>query len=229
MNTTAGKELIVLSAIMSVGFLALLVRLWRTRVWISRLLASSQIAHTSDVQALVDGWGLNVADIVLIRSARPTIFCFGFLKPRICLSTGLVELLSSRQLQAVLLHEDCHRRQFDPLRILIVETIGTALFFLPVIQELREQFKINLELQADHYAAHRTSNGAIAGALHRLIFASSSWNHVSPPGTITAGLSANDTRVAALLGEYPAIQPVSSSSLLESAGVLWVSCLLLMI
>jgi hypothetical protein len=136
-----------------------------------------------------------------------------------------MELLSVPQLQAALLHEDHHRRRFDPLRILIVEALSAALFFLPVVQEWRLLYKIQLELDADNYAADKAGKAALAGALHRLL----SFSPGSASGVVTAGLSANSARIAALLGERSTPQQISTRSLLSSAVILWVICLLLML
>jgi hypothetical protein len=139
-----------------------------------------------------------------------------------------VALLPSAQLQAVLLHEDYHRQRFDPLRILVVRTISAALFFLPFVREWRRLFEIKLELDADRYAVHQTSKAALAGALHRLLNYSPSPLSISEAGIITAGLSANTARIAALLGERAEPERISLKSVISSTAILWGICFILM-
>jgi len=140
-----------------------------------------------------------------------------------------VDLLSTSQLQAVLLHEDYHRQRFDPLRILAVKSISSALFFLPFIHEWCHIFEIKLELDADHYAVQRTSRSALAGALHNLLQPSSKILSISPLGVITAGLSANSARIAALLGERSKPEQIPLKSLISSTAIIWTICVVLMI
>lgn len=219
------KQAGLTAVLLTIGAFAVVWQIWRTSRYTRQLLNHAHIPLPPHLEALVTEFGPDVSQVVLIQSSKPIAFCFGFLRPRICLSTGLVELLSVPQLQAALLHEDHHRRRFDPLRILIVEALGAAFFFLPIVQEWRVLYKIQLELDADCYAANKAGKAALAGALHRLL----SLSPDSASGVVTAGLSANSARIAALLGERSTPQQISARSFVSSALILWVLCLLLML
>jgi len=226
-NATPVKQIVLATGLAGIGLLAITQRVRRTSHRITPFLAVSQTEFSPFLRKVITECGLDSSHVILIRSSRPLAFCFGFWRPRICLSTGFTERLSPPQLRAVLLHEDYHRRRFDPLRILLVDTLGAALFFLPAVQEWREVFKTRLELDADRYAAHKAGKAALAGALHCLLTYSSS--SLPMTGMITAELGANATRIAALLDEHPTPQRVSRRSLLQSAAVIWIICLLLMV
>lgn len=221
------KQAGLAALLFTVGLFALVWQIWRTSRYTRQLLKYAHIPLPPNLEALITEFGLDVSQVALIQSPQPITFCFGFLRPRICLSTGLIELLSVPQLRAALLHEDYHRQHFDPLRILMVEALGAALFFLPVVQEWRMLYKIKLELDADSNAVDRAGKAALAGALHRLL--SFSPNSAAASGVVTAGLSANSARIAALLGERSTPQQISPRSFLSSALILWVLCLLLML
>jgi len=221
------KPTALIAALITIALLTVIWQAWRTSRHTRQLLHYAHIALPSHLESLITELGLNASQVVCIESPQPTAFCFGFLRPRICLSASLVDLLSRPQLQAALLHEDYHRRHFDPLRILLVEAIGTALFFLPLVQEWRTLYKIKLELSADRYAVEKAGKAALAGALHRLLSYSAA--PLAFPSMVTAGLSANSARIAALLGERSAQQPISAKSILRSTANLWVLCLLLML
>lgn len=221
------KQGILTVGLLAIGFFTLVWQLWRTSRYTKQLLSYTHIPLTSDMESLTAELGFDATRVALVQAPQPIAFCFGFLRPRICLSTGLVELLSTPQLRAALLHEDYHRRRFDPLRILLVEAIGGALFFLPVVQEWRTLYKIKLELEADRYAVERAGKPALAGALHRLL--NYSVSPVSVSKGVTAGISANSARIAALLGDRSAPQHISAKSFVHSALILWVLCLLLML
>jgi Zn-dependent protease with chaperone function len=221
------KQTILIAALLTIGLLAVAWQLWRTSQYTRQLLSYAHISLPLHLESLIAEFGLDTAQVAFIQSPQPMAFCFGFLRPRICLSTSLVDLLSTPQLQAALLHEDYHRRRFDPLRILLVEAIGAALFFLPVVQEWRTLYKIKLELNADRYAVEKAGKAALAGALHRLLSYSAA--SMSFANVVTAGISANSARIAALLGERSAQQQISARSFVRSAAILWALCLLLML
>ena len=226
MNATPIKQFFFTLGLLIIGVLTLVWQAGRTIRCTRQLLRFAQIPLSSHLEAQIVGVGLDPSWFILIRAAQPLTFCFGFLRPRICLSTGLAELLTQPQLRAALLHEEYHRKRFDPLRLLLAEALGTAFFFLPIVQEWRTSFKIRLELDADQYAVRKTGKAALAGALHRLLI----YTPTSVPmaNVITAGISANNARIAALLCERSAVhQEISRKSFLCSVAILLVICLLL--
>ncbi|MEW5988963.1 MAG: M56 family metallopeptidase, partial [Chloroflexota bacterium] len=202
--------------LLTVGLWTLIWRAWQTARRTSQLLGLVPVELPPHIVPLLVELGLE-AHVTAIQTAAPVAFCFGFWRPRICLSTGLVELLSPAQLRAALLHEDYHRRRFDPLRILLAEAAGAMFFFLPAIREWRSVFKVRLELAADRYAVHQIGKSALAGALHRLLTHSSEPGSI--PGTVTVGLSANAARIAALLDERSRPPRGSPQALLHSTAV----------
>jgi Zn-dependent protease with chaperone function len=130
---------------------------------------------------------------LLVSSRRPQAFCAGYLRPRIYVSTATVEALRDDELAAVVAHERHHARRRDPLRVLVVEVLGDALFFLPIMRRLRERYRALAELAADE-AAVRTTGGRAALASALLTFGES-----EPPGVIAIA----PERVDHLLGARP--------------------------
>lgn len=103
---------------------------------------------------------------VLIADRRPRAFCAGYLRPRAHVSTGAVALLSERELAAVLRHEAHHVRRRDPLRLLVVQVLADALFFLPALGRLRTRYAETAELAADEAAVRAVRDPApLASAL----------------------------------------------------------------
>jgi hypothetical protein len=218
---------IVVGALLLIGLWTLVRQAWQTSRRTSQLLSLAQTEFSQPFLALAAELGLE-SHVVLIRLNAPIAFCFGFLKPRICLSTALVELLAPAQIKATLLHEEYHRQRLDPLRILLIETAGAMFFFLPAVREWGEIAKIKLELAADRYAILQAGKPALAGALHRLLSYPARHAGVTLPGAITAGLSANAARIADLLGDHSFPRRVSPQSWLHSTAAILLLCLLLM-
>lgn len=92
--------------------------------------------------------------IVEVDSGITDVFCFGFFKPKICVSSELSKQVSKKQLRAILLHEKNHIVSHDPLKLFIVKEVYNGLFFIPGIKKLINFFIINIELLADERATN---------------------------------------------------------------------------
>lgn len=90
--------------------------------------------------------------VIEIQRHNPIVFCFGFFSPRICISSGLVHLLTEEELTAVLRHEKMHMRDFGPLKIFISKVLKKSMFFIPGIRSLSSEYLVLTELAADEYA-----------------------------------------------------------------------------
>lgn len=119
LNGTHLKQFFLVAVLLSVGLFTSFRQIWRTRRCVGDLLQSVEMDLPEYLRTQIDQRRIPRSSVVLVQSTEPPAFCHGFLKPKICLSTCLVDLLSPSQLQAVLLHEDYHRQRFDPLRILV--------------------------------------------------------------------------------------------------------------
>jgi hypothetical protein len=125
---------------------------------------------------------------------RPLAFCAGSFKPTIVVTSGLVDLLDAAALDAVLLHEDHHRRRAEPLRRVAMRAAAEVLFFLPVLHWMREQALERSELAADRVVIDRLGPVPIASALWSL-------GSAPPAGAAVGFDGAPDARVRQLLGD----------------------------
>ena len=222
--TTGG--IVLRSGLFAVGLYgmgSLARRWWKTRrfVWGLRLAAAA--VPPKRLIRVVSGLGLS-EQVIVIAAPQPLAFCFGLLRPRICISTGLIEMLTDAELRAVLWHENHHRRRFDPLRGLVVEALAAPFAFLPVAGELRDLMMMHAELAADRYAMGCAGRPALAGALHKIL------THPLavpiPLATGVSGLSATDVRIARLLDEREPRLHLSAHSLLSSGAIIAGLCML---
>jgi Zn-dependent protease with chaperone function len=105
--------------------------------------------------------------VILIDDPTPQAFCAGYLRPRIYVSRGALELLSEDELGAVLFHEDHHRAVRDPLRFACARVLSQALFFLPALRPLGDRYGDLAEQNADAAAVEASDGekGPLASAL----------------------------------------------------------------
>lgn len=99
--------------------------------------------------------------VLVVDLAVPLAFCAGWLRPRVYVSTGVLERLSDRELRAVLAHEQQHGALRDPLRLAVSRVLCQALFFLPVLRSLHSTYAGAAEVTADA-AALEAVDGATA-------------------------------------------------------------------
>ena len=107
-------------------------------------------------------------EVRLLRCERPLAVTVGLWRPRIWVSSGLLQALPPRQLAAVLEHERCHLRRRDALRRLLA-AIG-SLPHLPALRRaLRAELALATEQVCDEAAGRRLGDRLlVAEAILRL-------------------------------------------------------------
>jgi Zn-dependent protease with chaperone function len=105
------------------------------------------------------------ARVVLLDAPEVFSFVYGALTPRVAVSHGLLERVSGSELRAVLEHERYHVRNLDPLKVMLMRALASALPFLPVLDSLRAHYLASRELAADRHALAACGRRPLAGAL----------------------------------------------------------------
>lgn len=108
--------------------------------------------------------------LVEINDSKPVIFCFGLIRPKICISSGLIKRLSEKELKVVLLHEQHHLVSNEPIRTFVVKLVTKILFFLPGLKLFSRQYLTFSELAADQWITDSFQDKApLVGALYKII------------------------------------------------------------
>lgn len=183
--------------------LPVLVALWtakRERAMSVELRSATQAARLRSLPDRVSVTAHTVGvveSLDLVDAPRPFAFVYGWLNPRICVSTGLVTRLTERELEAVLRHEQWHLARRDPARLLIVRMLSAAFIFLPGIRRLSRQYRLATEIAADQYVVATMGNRRwLVSAIAKLVLTES-------PTGVVAFLGLADARIAALAGDLP--------------------------
>ncbi|MCC7019370.1 MAG: M56 family metallopeptidase [Ardenticatenales bacterium] len=185
----------VLAAAAVAAVLALTHQLVATRRMLGKVLGA-RIRLTPPIAALAEGVGL-AGRIDLVADPHAFTFCHGLIRPRVCVTTGLAQLLAPAELAAVLRHERHHVRFHDPLKILVGRTLASGLFFLPLAGLLRNGFLAGKELCADADANTDPNDLSLARALVKLLGAD---RPVWPAGVLAIGaLSPTEARLQQLI------------------------------
>ena len=132
-----------------------------------------------------------------VSSTAPVAFCTGALRPTIMVSDGLTERLDDNELDAVLLHEEQHARDREPLIRAACEAAAGMLFFVPIAQWWARRRTEEAELRADRAAVRQVGRQPVAAALCTL-------DAAVPSEAAFAGVAM--LRVAQLLGDPLPVQ-----------------------
>lgn len=147
------------------------------------------------VTAATRTWVHGCIDVV--DAPRAFAFAYGWIWPRVCISTGLVDLLDDAELEAVLHHEGWHVARRDPLRLLLVQAVAAAFAVVPEIRRLVRLYILAMEVAADHHVV------AVMG--HPRSLASALAKTAAPPVAPPAFEGHTGARAAALAGSLPTV------------------------
>jgi Zn-dependent protease with chaperone function len=125
------------------------------------------IAAQRELERLTTPVSLDKCTVRVLASRDVTeAFVAGPLQPLIFVSRGLLDDLDPDELDAVLLHEEHHRRTRAPLREMALASWSRLVGGLPWIRRWIERRIAYLEIDADRYALRAgASRAAIASAL----------------------------------------------------------------
>lgn len=160
---------LVIAAFFSFGVVKIVRFKWLTNKFVKENLKNKKTRISTRLSKIARSIKLE-NQIIEVHKKKPIIFCFGLIKPKICISTGFVKRLSNEELKAVLLHEQHHLFSNEPVRIFIVKSITKVLFFLPGLKLFSKQYLTFSELAADQWATSNFQNiTPLAGALYKVI------------------------------------------------------------
>ena len=155
-------------AIASLGLISFAIQLVRTYLLL-RKTVSKRVPLNKRLQRIACSLGLHNR-LQLVKDKNLYSFCFGLFRPQIIISQELVESLTDKELEAVLIHEQAHLINRDPLKILLGKTIASTFFFLPIFHELYRNIEATNELIADRWTIEIQKDAKfLRGALRKII------------------------------------------------------------
>jgi beta-lactamase regulating signal transducer with metallopeptidase domain len=125
---------VVVLGIFAVGMAVGVVRTWRSQL---------------EARKVTRGFS---GRVVVVPSEAPAAFTVGLLKPKIVVSTALVDQTDPESLRVVLAHEEAHRRGRHPLVLMLTESVARGLAFWP-LAAAAGKLRLALEMMADEAAA----------------------------------------------------------------------------
>jgi Zn-dependent protease with chaperone function len=113
--------------------------------------------------------------LLVVKNTQPLAFAMGMITQKIVITTGLLKLLSQKELEAVLLHELYHVQHRHGLLLLCAEIISSTLAFFPILLDTLSNMKAHFELAADQFARSKQQTGRyVFSAIHQVVRTQSS-------------------------------------------------------
>ncbi len=131
---------------------------------------------------------------VLMDHPRPTAYCVGGRYQTVIVTTGALETLDHRQLDAVLAHERAHLASHHHRLVALARIGRLVLPFLPLMRGADEQVAKLVEMHADDAATRTSDPRSLATALVALATAG------TPAPTLAAAATDSVQRIHRLLG-----------------------------
>lgn len=157
---------LILLSIFVIGLALLTFKLLRTFFFI-RNIVKNKVTAPKKVEDIAQELG--IAKIDIVKSEFYSSFCYGFFKPRICLSLKLAQSLNKKELKAVLIHENYHLKNKDPLKILLSEIAASMFFFVPILKDIHNHYTLSKEIAADQLAIQLEEVKYLRSALIKIL------------------------------------------------------------
>jgi Zn-dependent protease with chaperone function len=107
----------------------------------------------------------------VVPSSRPAAYCGGLRHPQVVVTTGLLNMLSPAEQEAVLGHEAAHVRLGHPPILLFGAAIGRSYRWLPPARLAWDRLRRDIEAAADDEAAATAGAGPLLSALAKVALA----------------------------------------------------------
>lgn len=121
------------------------------------------------VRGIVQRLGMRDLRVVVLKDDRPVAYTYGLSRPKICLSSRMIDLLDDNELEAVILHEAAHVYKRDNIWVLLITFIKDSLTFIPLSKLIYRLFRREKEYEADDFAVMRNADSlGLASAIIKI-------------------------------------------------------------
>lgn len=145
-------------------------------------------------------------EVKFLTDQEPLAFTSGLFKPKIYISDGLIDALTAKELEAVILHEYAHVKRKDNLAIFSMLFLRDFLFMLPLAHFLFRIYIREKENAADDYVVGEIKDpSTLASAILKLVRLNHFRKDPSPAyATFFPSKATAESRIVRLVGQ-PAV------------------------
>ncbi|MDM5188033.1 M56 family metallopeptidase [Bacillus sp. DX4.1] len=156
------KELSMIRIMMS-GLLLFTVFIVCKRVW-------KQFFYSRKLTKSLVRINRKEKQLYLLPTLEVAVFTIGMIHPKIVLSEGALQSFTEEEIDAIVLHEEYHQKNHDPLKLFLFTVVAEGMMYVPVLKGFLRCYNTYQELLADKYAMDQMkSSFELGSALLKLI------------------------------------------------------------
>ncbi|MFC5527908.1 M56 family metallopeptidase [Cohnella yongneupensis] len=167
-------------------------------------------------------------DVTVIEDQAFIALTKGIVKPRIYISTVVLESFGEEEIEAILLHEVHHCKKYDPFHLFVLTVLNYGFGYIPLVRKTAYYFSTWKEIQADRYAVKKMGSWQHLGAV--LLQLSKVHTKLSPIGAVGFTDKAINYRLQHLI--YPELNirvPLFQPSLVVKSMIITFSVLFVLL
>lgn len=108
--------------------------------------------------------------VYVLSTLQITAFTIGLFRPKIVISEGMFQAFSEEEIDAIVLHEEYHQKNRDPLKLFFFTLLAEGMMYIPILKGMLQRYHVYQELSADKYAMQKMkSSFELGSALLKLI------------------------------------------------------------
>lgn len=151
-----GLFLIVLVFVVFAGlFLRALFSFIKTKKRLETILQKRIFRISRKLDVILEKNHIQRDMVTVVESSDDCALTIGWFFPRIIVSSNIINGLSGKQLEAVILHELYHAKNKHPLLLITSEILSSSLRMLPILKEIAAKMRTVLEKEADKFVVER--------------------------------------------------------------------------
>lgn len=156
------RELSILR-IMIAGLLLFTVIIMSKRIW-------KQFFYSKRLKRNLVSITRKGKQVYVLSTLQITAFTIGLFRPKIVISEGMFQAFSEEEIDAIVLHEEYHQKNRDPLKLFFFTLLAEGMMYIPILKGMLQRYHVYQELSADKYAMQKMkSSFELGSALLKLI------------------------------------------------------------
>lgn len=169
-NHTIGLALLILAFLMGAIFcLKLLFSYLKTERKFKELIFEESENYPVKILKIIKSLKIDKSILGVIKTDSDFAATVGVFRPKVIISTSVINKLSKGELESVVLHELYHQQNRHGLLLILSEVISSSLFFLPLMKEVVKSMRNAFEKEADRFVVGiQKSNISLGLALSKV-------------------------------------------------------------
>ena len=141
--------LLLFSYIVGVMIWRMIGQFYASFKWTQQVISRKNPKLSQHLQSLFPDWE---TEIIVVEDERFVALAIGFFRPRIVVSTHVLERFSHLEVKAIMLHERYHCQHHDGRILFLSRIMVDAFGYLPIVKPVVRYYETWKELFADRYA-----------------------------------------------------------------------------